>query len=284
MTRSACAPFAAVLLLAAGPAGAHFPEADRPNEHGKPTMADATPVGEGALEVSLGWAPSWNLTGRGEFERSAPGHTQPLALGVTYGVTEDVDVSATVAWGFTSQSRYDFDPADGIAGSAWGRGLADAAVSARWRFLCSGWLDLAAVGTLVAPVGLQAHPDHPGLSQGFWSGQLALVGSLDAGPFTANLEGGASLPLSGAGTDVGMGYLAVGTGLQLLDWLQPTLEVAYQHAIESPGPDAALLTVTVGAVLPLGGGYGAALGVQHAAWGRNTGQFTAATLMVKRSF
>jgi hypothetical protein len=285
MNTSAHLAAAAATLLLALPARAHDPDALEALDHGKLATSDATPVGRGALEISIAWSPSWNQTGHAEFERVGPGSTQPIALGAVYGLTDDLDVSVRVSWATATERRYDFDPADGVAGPARGQGLSDTVLSARHRVLCRSWLDLAVVTGLVAPTGLAATVDHPGFTQGFWSGQAALVGSFDLGHFTANLEGGVSLPLPGSHTDdLAVLFANGGTGLQLAPWLQPTLEVSYQHALESPGPAVQLLAVTAGAILPMPDGYGLALGVQHAIWGRHAVAFTSGTLSVKRAF
>jgi hypothetical protein len=114
---------------------------------------------------------------------------------------------------------------------------------------------------------------------------VALVASLDEGPFTGNLEGGLSAPLPGSATvDVASVFANAAAGVQLGGWLQPTLEVSWLRAFEASGPDVELVTLTAGLLLPLPDGFGVTAGVQHAVWGRHTPDFTSGTFSVRRSF
>jgi hypothetical protein len=290
------AALALAALAAAGPAQARAqdvparPEqASEPGpEHGKLATSDASPVGAHTFEVEASLSPSWNLSGSGGFDHSARGASYPFSLAVTYGITDDVDVSVELAYATTFDSAYDYDPDDAVSGAAHGHGFTDTTVGARWRFLSlpDAGLDVALISDLVMPTGADGSVDRVGLSQVYWSFENALVASKDWGPLTADAEVGFSLPFGGArGDERGILFANLAGGWQVLPWLQPEVELNYQRSYQaSPEPAGDLLCATGGVVAPFGKGYRVAAGAQYAAWGRHTGQFVGATLAFKWAF
>jgi hypothetical protein len=263
------------------------PEAEQPGpEHGKLNTSDASPVGARVTEVELSYGPSWNLRGGGDFDRSARGGVYPFGVSVTYGIIDDIDVS--VAFGYATIYDSAHDNGDGTSGPAHGHGFTDTTAGVRWRLLSSpGYgLDLAVKSDLVLPTGADAAPHRIGLSQVYWSFENALVLSKDFGSFTANAEAGYSLPFgSERGDERGTFFANLAGGWQVLPWLQPELELNYEHAYEvGPDPDANCLYVTGGVVAPFGKGYRITGGVQYAVWGRHTGQSVAGTVAFKAAF
>jgi hypothetical protein len=239
--------------------------------------------------VELSLAPSWNRSGRGEFERLAEGGLAVAAVALGLGVGDDADVRAVLAYA----TAYDAAWSGGAGEAGPGRpvrshGLADAVVGGRVRCLRSERhaLDVAVVANVVLPVGRRGSADAVELTQGFWSVDAAVVASKDLGPLTANVEAGFLLPVGAArGDDRGVAFGNVAWGVQLLPWLQPVLELGYQYALEAaPDDDAQLLTVTAGLIMPLEGGYRLGAGLRHAAWGRGVGQSTGATLAFSSAF
>jgi len=254
-------------------------------EHGKISTADATPVGRHAMEIELSYGPTWTRSGFGGFERTGPSQTHPVELAFTYGIRDDLDLTITMGYGTAYDAHYRHDPGDSIAGPTHGDGHTDDAVSLRWRFLQEGAaaLDLALVSGFVVPTGARASVDSVGLSRECWSWDSALVLSMDLGRWTGNLELGVSLliPFEGEAYE-GATLTNVAFGYHVLDWLQPELEVNYQHTFKQ-GSDPAEdhLALTAGLVAPFGDGYRLTAGVLQSAWGHHTIATTTAVLAFK---
>ena len=256
-------------------------------EHGKINTSDASPVGAHVFEVEASYGPSWSLRGGGDFDRSARGAVYPLGLSVTYGIVDDVDVNVSLGYATVYDSAYSGDDSHPV-GPAHGHGFTDTTAGLRWRFLSRpDWgLDLAVISDFVLPTGADAAPDRVGLSQVYWSFENALVVSKDFGPLTANAELGYSLPFgSERGDERGTLFANLAGGWQVLPWLQPEVELNYEHSYEaSSTPDADLLYLTGGVVAPFGKGYRVAAGAQYAVWGRHTGQSVTGTVAFKWAF
>jgi hypothetical protein len=128
-------------------------------------------------------------------------------------------------------------------------------LAVRWRFLRLDFpaVDLAVVGNVVAPTGTRATPTSLGTTQGEWSLGGALVASADRGPWTANAELGWSSRLgAAAGDDLGLLVANLAIGFQLAPWLQPEVELNYQHELEGAAePDERVLWATGGLVFPV---------------------------------
>lgn len=258
-------------------------------EHGKLNTSDASPVGARTLEVEASYGPSWNLRGRGGFDRSRRGYTHGLGLAATYGIVDDLDLSMEAGFATLYDSAYDHDGDESRPPEpAHGLGLTDTTVGGRWRFLDlkNAGLEVAYLSDLVLPTGARASASRPGLTQLFWSFENALVVSKDWGRLTANAELGFSLPFGpDRGDERGTLFANLAGGWQALPWLQPTLELNYERSYEaSAAPDAQLLCVTGGIIAPFGDGYRLSLGAQYAAWGRHTGQFVNGILAFKAAF
>lgn len=278
------APARAAEVGGAGEAGAEAePEGAAPLEHGKLSVCDATPIGAGAVELSLAWTPTWTRPGPAGLDAPEHGTLQPVALALAYGLTDDLDAAFTLS-AASLEVRGEGGAAGGGAAPARGQGLGDASLALRWRWLARPGLDLAVVGGLTAPTGAPATATQPALTQGYWSALASLVASADLGPVTGNVEVGHLGPISGgAGQDRGAWFGGAGLGWQVSPWLQPALEVTYQHALAAAAPAARCLALTAGVQLPLSDDLGLSLGLQRAVWGRNTVQHTAAMLAVRLS-
>jgi hypothetical protein len=103
------------------------------------------------------------------------------------------------------------------------------------------------------PTGVQATPDRLGTSRGTWSAGGALLASADWGRFTAGAELGFSTPLGAPdGNDVGLLVCNAALGYQALPWLQPEVELNYQHEVETgPERDERVLWATAALVVPV---------------------------------
>jgi hypothetical protein len=249
-------------------------------EHGKAATADASPVDAGATELEVGYAPGWTRRGgSGGFDSAAGGHVHGFTGTITRGVAAGLDLKLAAGAGNVYDAGHVH--ADGSAPKR-GGGLSDVVVGGRWRFLdlAEQALELAVTADAVIPVGSRHTATHIGLSQQFWSARGALVATKDLGALTANAEVALGAPVSGDAGGlhaVAQGNAAV--GCQLLPWLQPELELNYQHQA-SNGPDAQVLAVTAGVVAPFGG-HRVVAAVQHAVWGRHVAQTTSAVLSFK---
>lgn len=270
-----------LLLLAALATGALLPAAARaeaaPPDHGKMATEEATPVGDGAIEVEAAYAPSLTNRGAGGFERSAHGHTHSASLGVFYGVSEHLDVK--VSGGFA-----DTLDRTNLAGPTRGSGATDLVVGTRWRFLADAQraLDVTLATTVVAPTGLRETSEALGLTQGYWSLRNALVASKDWGRTTANAELALTLPVSGDAGDlkgVASANLAFGYAAS---WFQPIAEVNYEAARDAVTQQR--LALTAGVNMTSSSGKRLLVGVQQAVWGRNVAQSTVGLVAIKTAF
>jgi len=255
----------------------HASAAEITPEHGKVNTGDATPVGAGVLEVEFGYAPSWaRRRGWGSFDESAPAYEHGFGLSLTWGPIEALDLGIETGYALIH------DESDPEATDGHGHG--DGAVGARWRFLSAPSIDLAVTTGATLPTGADGSPRRLAVSQGYFSWDSALVASWDAGRATGNVEVGFSLPLGSdreGARGVMVGNLAF--GYHVLEWLQPEVELNYEHEL-AVGAEADLLASTLGVVVPWGAGNRVTAGVQQALWGQNTAAFTAASLAYKAAF
>ncbi len=216
-------------------------------EHGKAFTGDATPVEPGHVEVELAYAPSWWAVPGAVDGMSSQAH--PVAASVTVGVFRDVDARLVVGWELVHAAP------SAPGAPVHGEGPVDTTVAARWRFLSlpDPAIDLAVSVGVTMPTGLHETADHLGTGRGAWSVGGSLLASADWGRFTAGLELGFAAGVGPLVTDdVGLLVCNAAVGYQLLPWLQPELELNYQHEIElGPKPDERVLWATGALVLPL---------------------------------
>jgi hypothetical protein len=250
---------------------------EAPPEHGKAFCNDATPVEPGSAEIELAYAPSWWAV-TGDVGR-AQGSAHPLVLAVGLGLVPGLDVRVAAGWAARAEL------AAGIPQS--GYGLSDTAVALRWRFLSlpQPGLDLAVVAGALIPTGTRTTPESLGTSQESWSVAGALVASADRGAWTVNAELGWSFPIRPGGSDdVGLILANLALGHQVLPWLQPEVELNYQHEIErGPAPDERVLWCGAGLVLPVAP-VRVVIGARFPAWQRHAAAGPTGTAAVKLAF
>ncbi len=247
-------------------------------DHGKMATEEATPVGDGAVEVEAAYNPTFSNRGTGGFDRSAPSRTHAFSLAVFYGATEHLDVK--VGGGFANTMDRT-DP----AGPMRGDGATDLVLGTRWRFLADAEraLDLTLATTVVAPTGQEDAEDALGLTQGYWSLRNAFVASKDWGRKTMNAELALTLPVGGgAGTLDGVASANLAFGYAVLPWLQPIAEVNYEAARDVTTQQR--LALTAGVNMTSASGTRLLVGVQQAVWGRYVGQTTTALAAFKVAF
>jgi hypothetical protein len=251
----------AILALLAGTAGTArgaddvagaietpFERTEAPGpEHGKAFTGDATPVEPGHVELEIAYAPSWWAVPGSLDGMSSQAH--PVAASITVGIVRNVDARVVVGWEAVHATT------SSPGGPAHGEGPVDTTVAARWRFLslADPAIDLAVTLGVTAPTGLRETADHLGTGRGAWSVGGSVLASADWGRLTAGLELGLAATVGpNATNDVGMLVCNGAVGYQVLPWLQPELELNYQHEIElGAQPDERVLWATAALVLPI---------------------------------
>ena len=162
-----------------------------------------------------------------------------------------------------------------------------AAVAVRWRFLslADPSFDLAVSAGVTVPTGTRAAPDHLGTSRESWSLGGSLLASLDRGPFTFGAELGYSAPVGPrTSNDAGLLVCNAAVGYQVVPWLQPELEVNYQHEIElGPQPDERVLWATAALVIPMDA-VRLVVGARFPVWARDADVGPMATAAAKFAF
>ncbi len=223
------------------------PEDAPGNEHGKAFTGDATPVEPGRVEVEIAYAPSWWAVPGALDGMSSQAH--PFAASITMGVARNVDARLVVGWEIVHAGG-------GAPGSpTHGAGPVDTTVAARWRFLSlpDPAVDLAVSLGVTMPTGLAATAENLPTGRGAWSVGGSLLASADWGRLTVGVELGFAATVGApVADDVGLLVCNAAVGWQLLPWLQPEIELNWQHEIElGPRPDERVLWATAALVLPL---------------------------------
>jgi hypothetical protein len=248
-------------------------------EHGKAFTGDATPVEPGRVEVEIAYAPTWWATA-GAVDRLA-GEQHPVAASVGVGIVPDVDLRIVVGWAFVQAAPL----APGAPTT--GNGVADTTVAARWRFLslAEPSIDLAVSAGITVPTGTRSSAERIGTSREAWSVGGSLLASADWGRVTAGAEVGFSAPLGlRTSNDVGLLVCNAALGYQLLPWLQPEVEVNYQHEIElGDERDERVLWATAALVLPVDA-VRVVVGGRIPVWSRDAAVGPTVTAAVKFGF
>ena len=135
------------------------------------------------------------------------------------------------------------------------------------------------------PTGTRSTPERLGTGSESWSLGGALLASADWGRFTAGAEVGFSAPVApGASNDVGLLVCNAAVGYQALPWLQPEVEINYQHEIErGEERDERVLWATAALVVPLEK-VRLLVGGRFPVWARDTAAGPMATAAVKLAF
>lgn len=248
-------------------------------EHGKAFTGDATPVEPGRVEVELAYAPAWWATAGAMDRLSGEQHT--VAAAVSVGLLPDLDARLVLGWALVHAAP------ETPGAPAHGTGLADTTVAARWRFLSLGApaMDLAVSLGVTVPTGTRAAADHLGTGRESWSVGGALLASADWGRFTFGAELGLSAPVGPrVSNDVGLLVCNAAVGWQALPWLQPELELNYQHEIElGAQPDERVLWATAALVVPVDA-VRVVVGGRFPVWIRDAAVGPMATAAVKLAF
>lgn len=248
-------------------------------EHGKAFTGDATPVEPGKVEVELAYAPTWWATA-GAVDRLS-GEQHPVAAAVSVGILRDLDARVVVGWALVhSAPEFPGAPVQGT-------GITDTTVASRWRFLSleDPAIDLAVGAGVTVPTGTRAAADRLGTSRESWSVGGSLLASADWGRFTAGTELGMSAPVGPrTSNDVGLVVCNFAAGYQVLPWLQPEVELNYQHEIElGEQPDERVLWATAALVVPVDS-VRVVVGGRFPVWARDAAVGPTVTAAVKFGF
>ena len=252
---------------------------DAPVDHGKAFTGDATPVEPGHVEIELAYAPAWWATA-GAVDRQA-GEQHPVVAALGIGLLRDLDLRLAVGW--TMVHAQPVAPGAPVHGA----GLADAAMAVRWRFLslADPAIDLAVTAAVTVPTGTRTTPEQLGTSRESWSVGGALLASADWGRLTAGAELGFSAAIAPrASNDAGLLVCNLAVGYQLFPWLQPELELNYQHEVElGEERDERVLWATAALVIPVDG-VRLLVGGRVPVWSRDNASGPMATASVKLAF
>lgn len=236
----------------------------------KLTVVDATPVDPGHVE----WVNTYSITGskkqwetngrciRRKLLREHGFETQAnigIFKGFDFGVTQgfsyllDKENNYDETGGATDGSGESLDETDGPHR---GHGLTDLILNARWRFHQSQdeTLRVAYVPSITIPIGRRSNLDHLGPSQGYVSMGHVLAVTKDIHRWTMSGNVGYEVPLAHKArreNDAGTMTLAAGAGYHVFDWLKPQVEVIYGHNFEQSGKGSKLISMVLGAIIPV---------------------------------
>ena len=245
-------------------------------EHAKLNTEDASPVDPGHFEFELAY--SFTQAGRqfdNRWDTTRRRYTREHAfeLGLTYGLVENLDIG--LGMGYADLYDRDSDPRDG-------GGLTDLTLGAKWRFYHNERLKLevAYLPGVTIPAGNRSDGNRIGPSQEFWSFDQRISVSKDfLKRWTMNADFGFSLPFGEKRREARGTFDAnAAVGYQLLDWIQPEVEVNYAHDTVRAEPDADVIAVTVGVILPIAEHWRIDAGVQQVVSARNADKSTSASI------
>ena len=193
-------------------------------------------------------------------------------------MTDDLDLG--VGLGYARLT----DEASGLAA---GNGLTDLAVSSKWRFFGKegSGIAWAYVPTLTVPMGTSTSETRLGPSQEFWSldTRFAIVKDW-LNHWSMNGDIGYVAVFGDRGDNRGSLGANGAVGYRLFPWLQPEVELNYNHTFIRADRDANVIAATLGAVMPISDSLCVRAGVQHGITGFNVDQITTTMLSVDVNF
>ena len=223
-------------------------------------VVDATPVDPGHVE----WVNTYSITGskkqwetngrrvKRKFLREHGFETQ-----ANIGIFKGFDFGVTQGFAYLlDKESYDDETGGEADGPHRGHGLTDLVLNARWRFYQSQdeTFRVAYVPSITIPTGRRSNLDHLGPSQGYVSLGNVLAVTKDIRRWTMSGNVGYDIPIAHKArreNDAGTMTLAAGAGYHVLNWLKPQVEVIYNHHFEQSGKGSKLVTVVLGAIIPV---------------------------------
>ena len=270
-------------------------------EHSKVVTANATPNDPGQVELwgsysiqggKFAWKPNGSREKRGTYL------AQVLESQVTVGVIKDVDIGIINWFQHTldkannyNEFRDMMDPDTGGAaedsteGPTHGFGWGDLGITGHWRFYDSEEkkLEIAYIPTIFVPIGRRSNFDHIGASQGYTSLDNSFAFTKDIGRWNGTVNLGFNSPLAHwerTGHYYGTAHANFAAGYQVFWWFQPEFEAIYLHDFGGHGMTGNLLSVVLGAIMPMGDHFRLELGVQQDVLGSNKTQTTSGIFSV----
>jgi len=255
-------------------------------EHAKLNTEDASPVDPGHFEFELAY--SFTQAGRqfdNRWDTTRRRYTREHAfeIGLTCGIVENLDAGVGIGLVDVYDRDNDhYEDDENHTGPHYGTGISDVAVSAKWRFYHNERLKLevAYLPGVTIPAGNRSDGNRIGPSQEFWSFDQRISVSKDfLKRWTMNADFGFSLPFGEKRREARGTFDAnAAVGYQLLDWIQPEVEVNYAHDTVRAEPDADVIAVTVGVILPIAEHWRIDAGVQQVVSARNADKSTSASI------
>lgn len=264
-------------------------------EHSKVVTTDATPNDPGQVEfwgsyVIQGGKFAWKSNGGRE--KRGIYQTQLFETQTTVGICKDVDI-AIIEWfqhTLDKENNYnevrdltDPDTGEGVTdttmGPSHGSGWGDLGITGRWRFYHSEEkkLEIAYISTVYVPTGRRSNFDHLGASQGYTSMDNAFAFTKDIGRWNGTVNLGYNAPFAHwerTNYYYGTAHANFAIGYQVLQWLQPEIELVYLHDFGGHGQTANLASVVLGFIMPFGDHVRFETGVQQDVFGSNKVQTT----------
>ncbi|OQA56051.1 MAG: hypothetical protein BWY42_01206 [Candidatus Omnitrophica bacterium ADurb.Bin277] len=259
----------------------------------KLTVVDATPVDPGHIE----WVNTYSITGSKKQWRTNGRRTKRKFLRehgfetqANIGVFNGFDFGITQGFAYLLDKENNYDETGGAAdadgespdetdGPHRGHGRTDLILNGRWRFYqsCDETLRVAYIPSITIPIGRRSNLDHLGPSQGYVSMGNTLAVTKDMNRWTMSGNAGYEVPIAHKARRenyAGTLTLAAGAGYHVFDWLQPQVEVIYEHDFEQSGKGSKLVSMVFGAIIPVNDHLRLDLGVVQGIAGSNADQTT----------
>ncbi|RLA88724.1 MAG: hypothetical protein DRG20_05680 [Deltaproteobacteria bacterium] len=258
-----------------------FAQEELAPEWAKLATDDAGTVGKGGIEIEFGYTfnyakkamdNDWHKEDRGILRE------HEFGLSIAYGILDNLDISADT--GYANLYDHDSDPEKG-------EGFCDLGLGIKYRFLKLKSLDLelAYITSLSIPTGRFSDSHRLGPSDEFWAWENKIALSRDFGKLTMNMDFGFSLPF-GKYRENERGTLSydLAVGYQIVKWLQPEIEINYEHGFVKDEDDNDSIFLTAGFIMPLTDHFKGKVGLQQTVTGRNTDYTTSIILALTLSF
>ena len=270
-------------------------------QHPKIVVLDATPMDPGHVELDLtytvlGGRFAWQHNGgrqkRGTYlvqnwdSETYVGLFKNIDVIVFQGFQHILDKENNVnEFAGIRDPDTDQEVADTTKGPTHGFGRSDLGITGRWRFFNSleKKLEISYTSTVFVPTGRRSNLDHIGPSQGFTSLDNSLILTKDIRRWSGTLNVGFNAPLATmARTDNYCGTLHtnVAAGYQVFNWLQPEVEVIYNHDFGKHGKHSNLASVVFGCLFFVNDYLRLEAGVEQGLFGSSANQTTAGIFRV----
>lgn len=253
-------------------------------ETAKLATEDAVPLDPGTWQLALGAdgsaaSAAFDEAGR-RYDRGGRFQERDLRLGAAYGLRADLEVGMEVGYGWA---------ADASGGPRHGADPTDPLLMAKWRFVDRGdgalGLSLALVPELSLPAGEGPREGEIPIGSRLWGPGLGVVASLTCRSWSFGASVGRDwLQGTTRGDQRGTWHGDLACGWQVLDWLQPEVEIHHLREQTAHGAAAADATSLTAGVQCMVGETRFGLGVDQVVAGHATDRTTSLLLQVVHAF